>query len=108
MSDFTITMNLTDSEQTTRIILENRQHIWRMTVGDTGIAAELLKNVMLAPPGQGDSVKLEGGGYIGFCRMDHSANVGGTICDRADAIRLADDLREAWADAKRHLEPTAA
>lgn len=101
---FTIEMNLMDCEQTTRIILENRKHIWRMTVGDTAVVAELLKSVMLAPAGLGESVKLEGGGFIGFCRTDHGANVGGTVCERADAIRLASDLLKARDDAQRHLQ----
>src|SRR5262249_18054051 len=81
---------------------------WRMTVGDTSVIAELIRSVMLAPAGPGEVVALDGGGTIGFCRTAQGANVGGAHCDRADAIRLADDLLEAHHDARRHLKAPVA
>lgn len=101
---YSIIMNLTDSEQTTRIHLEIGARKWPMTIADSSIVAELMKDVMLAPLSPGPSVELEDGSHFEFCRTDHGANIGGTLCDRSDAIRLADDLRNACDDAEQHLE----
>ena len=63
---------------------------------------------MTSRAARSEGVALDDGDVIEFQRTSYGAIVGGTICDRADAIRLADDLREACDDAQRHLGVTAA
>ena len=108
MTDFTITMNLTDSETTTRIILESGARKWSMTIGDSSVVAKLMKDVMRGRAVRNEGVALDDGGVLEFERTPYGAIVGCEFCSFATALRLVNEIREAGDDAQRHLDPKAA
>ena len=114
MSFYKITTELTDSEQTTRILVEIDSVKVTMTAGDASIVDERLREAMMAPPGDEDGVMLDDGGCLSFQHTSRGVKVffqrspadakGRQVYRFADVINFAAAIRNACEKTQEHLD----